>query len=118
MTVVTFHTQGERIVGFTVKGHSGLAEEGADILCAAVTSAVRLAECAVNDVLGLGAAVKVREKDASVSLKLPGSLGNTAESACQTLLTAMMVYFTQLREEYPDNLMVLEREDAPRPTAS
>lgn len=110
MTVVTFHTQGERIVGFTVKGHTGLAEEGADILCAAVTSAVRLAECAVNEVLGLGAAVKVREKDASITLKLPGSLGDTAESACQTLLTAMMVYFAQLHVEYPDNLLVLEQE--------
>ena len=110
MTTATFHTEGDRIVGFTVKGHSGLAEEGEDILCAAVTSAVRLTECAVNEVLGLGAAVKVKEKDASISLKLPGSLGDTAESACQTILAAMMVYFTELHEEYPDNLLVLEQE--------
>ena len=44
---------GSRIVSFTVEGHTGLAEAGEDILCAAVTSAVRLTECAVNDVLGL-----------------------------------------------------------------
>ena len=55
MTTVTFHMEGERIVGFTVQGHSGYADEGSDIICAAVTSAVRLTECAVNDVLGLGA---------------------------------------------------------------
>ena len=110
MTTATFHTEGDRIVGFTVKGHSGLAEEGEDILCAAVTSAVRMTECAVNEVLGLGAAVKVKEKDASIALKLPGSLGDTAESACQTILAAMMVYFTELHEEYPDNLLVLEQE--------
>ena len=112
MTTATFYTEDDRIVGFTVKGHSGLAEEGADILCAALTSAVRLTECAVNEVLGLGAAVKVKEKDASISLKLPGSLGDTAESACQTILTAMMVYFSELHEEYPENLLVLE-QDAP-----
>ena len=58
MTTVTFHMEGERIVGFTVQGHSGYADEGSDIICAAVTSAVRLTECAVNDVLGLGASVK------------------------------------------------------------
>jgi hypothetical protein len=110
MTTATFHTEGDRIVGFTVKGHSGLAEAGADILCAAVTSAVRLTECAVNEVLGLGAAVKVREEDASISLKLPGSLGDTAEGACQAILTAMMVYLTELREEYPEHLLVLEQE--------
>ena len=110
MTTVTFQTEGSRIVGFEVKGHSGYAPEGEDIVCAAITSAVRLTECAVNDVLGLEAAVKVREKDASISLKLPGGLGQTNESTCQTLLTAMMVYFTSLHEEYPDNIIVLDME--------
>ena len=53
MIEVTFHSQGSRLSGFEVKGHSGLAPQGEDILCAAVTSAVRLTECAVNAVLGL-----------------------------------------------------------------
>ena len=110
MTTVSFRTEGERITGFTVAGHSGLAPSGEDILCAAVTSAVRLTECAVNDVLGLGAAVKVKEKDASISLKLPGGLGQTNESTCQTLLTALMVYCVQLHEEYPENIIVLDME--------
>jgi uncharacterized protein YsxB (DUF464 family) len=110
MTTVTFHSQQGRIVGFTVTGHSGYAPEGSDIVCAAVTSAVRLTECAVNDVLGLGAAVKVKEKDASISLRLPGGLGQTNESTCQTLLAALMVYLAELHTEYPDHLMVLEEE--------
>ena len=110
MTTVTFHMEGERIVGFTVQGHSGYADEGSDIICAAVTSAVRLTECAVNDVLGLEAAVKVKEKDASISLKLPGGLGQTNESTCQTLLAALMVHFASLHEEYPDHISVMEEE--------
>ena len=108
MTTVTFYSEGNRIVGFEVKGHSGYAIEGEDIVCAAVTSAVRLTECAVNDVLGLEASVKVREKDASITLKLPNALGQTNESTCQTLLAALMVYFVQLVEEYPDYISVLE----------
>ena len=110
MPTAEFHTEGRRITGFTVRGHSGYAPEGEDIVCAAVTSAVRLVECAVNDVLGLEAAVKVKEKDASISLKLPGGLGQTNESTCQTLLTAMMVYFADLHEEYPDNITVFDCE--------
>ena len=110
MIEVTFHSQGSRLSGFEVKGHSGLAPQGEDILCAAVTSAVRLTECAVNDVLGLEASVKVREKEASISLKLPSGLEETTETTCQTLLTAMMVYFTDLREEYPDNIIVYDME--------
>ena len=99
MTTATFHTEGRRITGFTVQGHSGYASEGEDIVCAAVTSAVRLAECAVND---------VRQKDASITLKLPAQLGPANEDTCQVLLTALMVHLVQLAEEYPDHLTVLE----------
>ena len=108
MTTVTFHMEAERITGFTVKGHSGYAEAGADIVCAAVTSAVRLTECAVNDVLGLEASVKVREKEASIALKLPARLGQTNESTCQALLTGLMVHLVQLAEEYPNTISVME----------
>ena len=108
MTTVVFRMEGDRITGFEAKGHSGYAEAGADIVCAAVTSAVRLVEATVNDVLGLAASVKVRERDASISLKLPSGLGQTNESTCQTLLVALMVHFVQLAEEYPDNITVLE----------
>ena len=71
-------------------------------------SAVRLAECAVNDVLGLEAPVKVRQKDASITLKLPAQLGPANEDTCQVLLTALMVHLVQLAEEYPDHITVLE----------
>lgn len=108
MTTASFETNGSRIVSFTVKGHSGLAESGEDILCAALTSAVRLTECAVNDVLGLEAAVKVSEKDASITLKLPRNLEGEADQVCQTLLAALMVYFVQLQEEYPEHINVME----------
>ena len=108
MTTVTFHSQGSRITGFEVSGHSGYAPEGEDIVCAAITSAVRLTECAVNDVLGLEASVKTREKDASVSLKLPKALDQASEGACQTLLAALMVHCVQLAEEYPENISVME----------
>ena len=108
MTTVTLLTEDARIIGFDVQGHSGWGESGEDIVCAAITSAVRLVEATVNDVMGLCAAVKVREADASISLRLPGGLANTAESTCQNLLTGLMVYLAQLHDEYPDNIEVME----------
>ena len=110
MTTITFRSEGDRITGFDSQGHSGYAEEGEDIVCAAITSAIRLVDATINDVLGLAASVKVRESDASISFRLPGSLGPTAESACQALLTGLMVYFAELHEEYPDNIEVLEED--------
>ena len=101
MTTVTFLTEGKRIIGFDAKGHSGYSEEGSDIVCAAVTSAVRLVESTVNDVLGLAASVKVHER-------LPGGLSATNESTCQALLTGLMLLFSELHSEYPDNIEVME----------
>ena len=110
MTTVTFRTEGDRIVGFDSHGHSGYAEEGADIVCAGITSAIRLVDAIINDVLGLAASVKVREEDTSISLRLPGGLSETAEYTCQSLMTGLMVYFTELHDEYPENIEVLEEE--------
>ena len=110
MTTALFHTDGSRITGFDISGHSGYGEQGGDIVCAAVTSAVRFAECVLNDVMGLCAAVKVNEETAAVSLRLPGSLGEAAEDTCQNLLTGMMVYLSELHNEYPQHIEVLEAE--------
>ena len=110
MTTVVFRMEGDRITGFEAKGHSGYAEAGADIVCAAVTSAVRLVEATVNDVLGLAASVKIRERDAAILFRLPGGRDDATETACQSLLAGLMVYLTQLHDEYPDNIEVLEED--------
>ena len=108
MITASFQTEGRKLTGFRIEGHSGLAEAGEDILCAAVTSAVRLTECAINDVLGLEAGVKVKPEKALISLKLPGGLNESSDSTCQTLLTALMLHLSQLHEEYPDHIIVME----------
>ena len=110
MTTVTFLMEGNRIIGFDSQGHSGYAEAGEDIVCAAITSAIRLVDATINDVLGLAASVKVKENEALISLRLPGGLAPTAESTCQALLTGLMVYFAELHDEYPENIEVLEEE--------
>ena len=110
MTTITFFTEEDRIVGFDSVGHSGYAEEGSDIVCAGITSAIRLVDATINSVLGLAASVKVREEDTTISFRLPGGLAPEAEFACQSLLTGLMVYFTELKDEFPDNLEVLEEE--------
>ena len=108
MTTIRFLTEGSRITGFEVSGHSGYAEAGSDIVCAAVTGAVRLVEATVNDVFGLAATVRVRESSGSISLRVPGGLSDRDEHAVQGLLSGLMLYFSELHDEYPDNVEVLE----------
>lgn len=108
MTTVTFLTEERRIIGFDAVGHSGFGEAGEDIVCAAVTSAVRLVEATVNEVMGLCASVKVNEKNATIHFRLPGGLGQTAESTCQNLMAGLMVYLAELHDEYPEHIEVME----------
>ena len=108
MTRVEFFDHEGRISGFCCSGHSGYAEAGSDIVCAAITSAVRLVDATVNDVLGLAASVKVHEKSGSIEFRLPGGLSAAAESTCQSLLAGLMLYFTELHDEYPENIEVME----------
>ena len=106
MTRCEFFTEGERITGFSVSGHSGYAEAGADIVCAAVSAVVTMTEATINDVCGAKAKVRVKEDDARVTLTLPVSCDE--EDTVQAVLAGMMVYLIDLRDDYPDYIEVLE----------
>ena len=108
MTRCEFFTENERITGFSVSGHSGYSEAGSDIVCAAVSAVVSMAEATINDVCGAKAKVRVKEADARSTLTLPASCDE--EDAVQAGLAGMMRYLCKLREEYPDYIEVLEGE--------
>ena len=97
---------GDRITGFSVSGHSGYAEKGEDIVCAAITALVTMAEATINDVCGAKAKVRVKENDARITLTLPTSCDE--EDAVQAVLSGMMLTLISLREDYEDYIEVLE----------
>ena len=106
MTKVEIFNQNGRINGFAVSGHSGYAEEGSDIVCASVSSAVTMAECIINDVLGNHVNTKVNENEPRVTLTLPAVCDD--EDAVQAVLTGFMLTMCSLRDEYPDYIEVME----------
>ena len=106
MTRCEFFTENDRITGFSVSGHSGYAEAGSDIVCAAITAVVTMAEATINDVCGAKAKVRVKEADARITLTLPTSCDE--EETVQAVLAGMMVTLLSLQEDYPDYIEVLE----------
>ena len=106
MTRCEFFTEEDRITGFSVSGHSGYAEAGSDIVCAAVSAVVTMAEATINEVCGAKAKVRVKEEDVRVTLTLPASCDE--EDAVQAVLAGMMLYLCNLRDDYPDYIEVLE----------
>ena len=96
----------DRITGFSVSGHSGYAEAGQDIICAAISAVVTMAESTINDVCGAKAKVRVKEEDARVTLTLPASCEE--EESVQAVLAGMMLTLMGMRDDYPDFIEVLE----------
>jgi uncharacterized protein YsxB (DUF464 family) len=106
MTRCEFFTEDDRITGFTISGHSGYAEAGQDIICAAISAVVTMAEATINDVCGAKAKVRVKEEDARVTLTLPASCDE--EDAVQAVLAGMLLTLAGMRDDYPDFIEVLE----------
>ena len=106
MTRCEFFTEDDRITGFSVYGHSGYAEAGSDIVCAAISAIVTMAEATINEVCGAKAKVRVKDEQARITLTLPTSCDE--EEAVQAVLSGMMLTLLSLREDYPDYIEVLE----------
>ena len=106
MTRCEFFTEKDRITGFSISGHSGYAEAGQDIVCAAVSAVVTMAEATINDVCGAKAKVRVKDEQARITLTLPVSCDE--EDTVQAVLAGMLVTLCSLRDDYPDYIEVLE----------
>ena len=106
MTRCEFFTEEDRITGFSISGHSGYAEAGSDIVCAAISAVVSMAEATINDVCGAKAKVRVKEEDARITLTLPASCDE--EESIQAVLAGMLLTLCSLRDDYPDYIEVLE----------
>lgn len=83
---------------FTVKGHSGSAEKGQDIICAAVSSAAYMAANTVTEIFGINARAKVR--DGYMKFEFSGS-----EDAAK-IIRGLKLHLEELSREYPDFIKI------------
>ena len=103
MITVKLIKNGDRAIGFDVSGHSGYAESGSDIVCAAVSSAVGLAETIINDSLKLSADVSIEPETARVHLEV-----SSGGDECNAVLSGFERHIRAIRDEYPKYIKVLE----------
>ena len=101
MTEVDFYTaKNGELLGFHVHGHSGYAEEGEDIVCAAVSSAVYMVINTVTDVMHIDADVEVEDGDAVFRI-----LSKYA-AACRDILQGLKLHMLSLEEQYSNFVIV------------
>ena len=82
--------------GYTVEGHAGWAEEGRDIVCAAVSALTFTCANALESVCGLHPEARVSK--GSMRVRIPADAGHDA----QVVLGVLRQGLKDLQEQYPD----------------
>ena len=89
MTNITFYKNKEIITKFEVKGHTGKAEFGKDVLCAAISSVAQNAAIGITEVLKLDAILKISDGYLSLELKKQDFDDEKAQIILKTCLISL-----------------------------
>lgn len=89
------------IIGFDISGHSGYADNGSDIVCAAVSSVAYMVANTLTDVMNVKVDLYVNQ-DGLMRLKIE----DRDLVRCRELLQGFKLHIILLEEQYPKNIKV------------
>lgn len=107
MTRVTISHNGSDITGIRVSGHSGYAEEGSDIVCAAASVLITTCANALDSVANIRPVVRASEKNTEISVRLPDHMNPQQMHDAQIILQSARLGFQDIAEQYPENLQII-----------
>lgn len=96
---------GGRLLGFCIAGHAGYADEGEDVVCASVSSAVQFACNLITECFHQKA--QVNAVGGSINLLL--GEGEKRREAVQ-VIDALKLHLELIGEEYPDTIQSIITE--------
>ncbi len=103
-----FVDSASHITGFSIKGHSGYAEEGSDIVCAGISALVITTENALCKLVKLSPAERGGE-DGFVEVMLPEKMTDAQMHDAQLLLSALHLGLENIAQDYPDYVRLATR---------
>ena len=115
MTKITFFKRNGVYYGFRETGHSGYADAGADIVCAALSAMTMLIVNTVEVSYASDVEYTIDEDTADITVKVPAALDLSDENETKRFAISGLIqgYFIQLMdmlEDYYDYLSVEETE--------
>ncbi len=93
---------GKSIKAFCVKGHSGYADAGSDIVCASVSSAVMLTVNTAAEFFGIELDIKAEEGDIRCEVK-------EINEDSDRLFNSLKAHLSEVSGDFPNNLKVTYR---------
>lgn len=108
MTNICVYRKGNHIVKYTVEGHTGYAESGSDIVCAAISTIATHTLNGLSDVVNISVGYEVC--DAYFECIVPDSLSEEERKQSDVLLDAMYLTFKDLEEQYKEYITIIDME--------
>ena len=107
MTRVTFTQSDETVYArISTEGHSGYAEEGSDIICAAVSSATELV-VNILEQFGIDLSLEVDEEEPSVNVVILESDSNIKrKNDIKRVAEGYKAYIGDLADAYPEYVTI------------
>ena len=108
MTKICVYRKNEDIVKFTLSGHTGYAEQGEDIVCAAISTLSTATLNGLTEVVKIGIGFEIR--DAYIECVLPDELSATKRKGANVLLETFYMSIVNLKEQYEQYITITELE--------
>jgi uncharacterized protein YsxB (DUF464 family) len=113
MTTVVIYTKGNYISAVECSGHTGYAEEGWDIVCAAVSSIIQTAVLGLMQVAKIAVDYKVEKdkKNSRLRVALPKNMSDKEAHDADVILQTMYLGVSDLYQEYSDYIKLEVKND-------
>ena len=102
MIKATFFKNKGIISGFLIKGHSGYAEEGSDVICASVSSAAYMAANTLTEIVGARADIDVDDGYLRLTVKEPSE-------KTEIVLQGLELHISTLAQDYDEYILCEEK---------
>ncbi|MBR1481726.1 MAG: ribosomal-processing cysteine protease Prp [Ruminococcus sp.] len=104
MIEAIFTVTEQMVCGFRISGHADFAEQGSDIVCAAVSSAAYMTANTITEVQSLRA--DITEEDGILQV----ILSPQEAAAAQEILNGLLLHLNALSEQYQEYIKVVISE--------
>lgn len=108
MTEITLFRKNGRAVGFMAQGHTGYADDGSDIVCAAISALTQAAVIGLNEVIGLQTALEI--EDGYIYCMLPKAVSEKAWHDAELILNTLALSLSSIAETNGDYIKLTDRE--------
>ena len=105
MTRITLFRSRSHAIGFEAEGHTGYAEEGSDIVCAAISVLTQGAVIGLKEVIGLEIALDIAD-----GYMLPKKISAAQQHDAELILNTMAASIASLAETNGDYIKLTDRE--------